>query len=237
MRETAGRALTQARPAGVLLAVPLLLAAQVYCLTRGGGALAGFVACAFLLVVSARWLARQHRAVLVRAAGTAACAAAVVAVFALALGPRLLGYQTMTVLSTSMDGTFNPGDVILVTREPISSVRGGQVLSFHIPTGDHHVVTHRVATAQVVHGKTIIQTKGDANAVADPWKAVLHGSYVWRYRGRLPYAGYPLLWLRGRTVHQLGLYGAPALLVLLMLIELWFPGRLQRLNRRVLHHG
>lgn len=230
-----GRALVEARPAGALLAVPLVVWAGLICLHRGGVYLVGLAPAAILVAGLVRWLCRQGWTVLRRAAANALVALACASVFTLALGPRLLGYETMTVLSTSMEGTFNPGDIILVSREPISSVRAGQVLSFHVPIGDHHVVTHRVRTVQRLHGETLIQTKGDANPIADPWRAQLHGRYVWRYRGRLPYAGYPLLFLRGRTVQRIGLYGAPALLVPLLLLEIWVPGGTAALRRRLRH--
>lgn len=233
--QQAGRALSEARPAGALLALPLLLWTALICLHRGGLSLIWLAPAALLAAGLVRWLWRQGAAVLRMAAVNALLAAACVSVFALALGPRLLGYQTMTVLSTSMEGTFNPGDIILVSREPVSSVRAGQVISFHIPIGDHHVVTHRVRTVQRVHGVTVIQTKGDANNTADPWRAQLHGSEVWRYRGRLPYAGYPLLFLRGRTVQRIGLYGAPTLLVPLLLLQIWMPGGAEALRRRLRH--
>jgi len=233
--QQAGRALGEARPAGALLAVPFVLWAGLFCLHRGGVYLVGLAPAAILVAALVRWLCRQGLTVLRRAAANALVAVACMSVFALALGPRLLGYETMTVLSTSMEGTFNPGDIILVSREPISSVRAGQVLSFHVPIGDHHVVTHRVRTVQRVHGETLIQTKGDANSVADPWRAALHGGYVWRYRGRLQYAGYPLLFLRGRTVQRIGLYAAPALLVPLLLFQIWMPGGAAALRRRLGH--
>jgi signal peptidase I len=235
MQRQAGRVLVQTRPVGALLALPFLIWAEVFSVRRGGLSLVLLAPISLLLAGHARWLVRQQPATLRRAAANALVVVGCVSVFALALGPRLLGYETMTVLSTSMEGTFNPGDIILVSRAPVSSVRAGQVLSFHIPTGDHHVVTHRVQTVQQVHGQTLIQTKGDANSVADPWRAALHGGYVWRYRGRLPYAGYPLLFLRGRTVHRVGLYGAPALLVALMLLEIWLPGGTAGLRRRLRH--
>lgn len=196
-----GRALPQARPAGVLPGP-----------ARGARKVAGV-------------------------AGNVLIVAAVAVFWALALGPRLFGYETMTVLSGSMHPTFNPGDVILVTKQSASSIRAGQIISFHTPTGDHHVVTHRIA--KVVSGgkHPVIETKGDGNTAADPWKARLDGTSVWRYRLRVPYAGFPLLKLREPMVRLTCLYGAPALLVLLMLGEIWLPVRFRTGIRRKLRHA
>ena len=45
---------------------------------------------------------------------------------------------------------FSPGDIVVVTPEPTRDVRVGQVISYHIPVGDHHVQSHRVI--EVVRG-------------------------------------------------------------------------------------
>ena len=55
--------------------------------------------------------------------------AAVAVLAAVAIGPRLGLYRMETVLSGSMVPTFNPGDVIIVTPEPVTAVRPGQVIT------------------------------------------------------------------------------------------------------------
>jgi len=233
-QQQAGRALTQARPAGAILAV-VVCAPLGGCLVGWGGcALIALLPCTTLGVLALRYLCSLPARAWLRAIGNAVIAVAVLTFWAAAVGPRLAGYETMTVLSTSMEPTYNPGDIILVTREPVADLRAGQIISFHVPTGDHHVVTHRVVTVQVEHGKTIVQTKGDDNTIADPWRAQLHGTSVWRYRMRFPYLGYPLLRLREPPVKIACLYGAPALLVLLLLGQIWLPKRLTT-QRRLRH--
>src|SRR5438128_1428470 len=75
------------------------------------------------------------------AASVVGAAAALVGV---GLAPRLGFYRPLTVLSGSMRPAFVPGDVVIVTPEPIRDVRPGQVITYAIPVGDHHVETHRV---------------------------------------------------------------------------------------------
>ena len=89
------------------------------------------------------------------------------------LGPRLGLFQVETVLSGSMEPLFRPGDLLVVVPEPLTDVRPGQILSFHAPTPDHRVETHRVV--RVIHpgAHPIIITKGDANSAPDPWRARL----------------------------------------------------------------
>lgn len=233
-QQQTGRALDGARPAGALLAVPLAAALAAACVSRGGYLLIALVPIAVVGALAFRDLARLSLHGWAVGAGNALVVIAVVCLWAVALGPRLFGYQTMTVLSTSMRPTFNPGDVIFVTKQPSRSIRAGQIISFHIPNGDHHVVTHRIATVVSGGAHPVVQTKGDANSIADPWKARLDGTSVWRYRGRVPMVGYPLLYLRVRPVRMATLYGAPALLVLLLLGKIWLPKSVTTRSRRVL---
>src|SRR5205809_3772097 len=94
-----------------------------------------------------------------RAAFVVAC----VALLGLGLLPRTGWYRPVTVLSGSMRPAFAPGDMVVVTPEPVRDVRAGQIISYRIPIGDHHVQTHRVVA--VVHGGAhpSVRTKGDAN--------------------------------------------------------------------------
>ena len=60
-------------------------------------------------------------------------AAAAVAFITLGIGPHVLGYRTLTMLSGSMRPTASPGDLLVVRPEPLSAVRAGQILSFIAP--------------------------------------------------------------------------------------------------------
>ena len=67
-----------------------------------------------------------------------------------------------------MEPRFEPGDLIVVRPEPLEDVRAGQILSFHAPTPDHRVETHRVVRVIDPGPHPIIVTKGDANSAPDP---------------------------------------------------------------------
>ena len=111
--------------------------------------------------------------------------------------------------------------MVVVTPEPVSDVRVGQVISYRIPVGDHHVQSHRVIAVLRRNGTIAVRTKGDANATADPWTATLHGTTVWRVRGVLPKLGWVVFWLRTPLVHRLTLFLAPLLLALLAVLQIW----------------
>ena len=139
----------------------------------------------------------------------------------LALLPHTGLYRPETVLSGSMRPYFSPGDMIVVTPEPSRDVRIGQVISYHIPVGDHHVQTHRVV--QVVRGgeHPVVRTKGDANNARDPWTARLDGSTAWRVRLVVPQLGWLVTWLRDPLVRLLTVFVAPALFALIALWRIW----------------
>jgi signal peptidase len=147
--------------------------------------------------------------------------------FFLAVGllPRLGLYRPVTVLSGSMRPTFSPGDMVIVVPEPVSAVRVGQVISYHVPEGVHQVETHRVVRIAQGGAHPVVQTQGDANNWPDPWTAKLEGNTAWRMIAVVPRLGYVVNALRGRTVRLAAILLAPLALALLVLFEIWGGGR------------
>ena len=146
----------------------------------------------------------------------------------LAVGPHVLGYRTMTMLTGSMAPEINPGDVTIVTPIAISEVTEGMVITYHRPIEDHSLVTHRVISVETAPDGTVsVQTKGDANAAVDPWTATLAGDTAYQVRGVVPGLGHVIQALRAPVVTQALLYGAPALLVGWLLLTIWRPTRVE----------
>src|SRR3954454_6328801 len=142
----------------------------------------------------------------------------------LAVAPHVLGYRTMTMLTSSMSPTIDPGDVTVVTPVAISEVTEGMVITYHKPVEDHSVVTHRVVSvATGPDGSVQVQTKGDANRAIDPWTATLEGDTAYQLRAVIPGLGHVIQALRAPVVGQLLLYGAPALLAGWLLLPIWRP--------------
>jgi signal peptidase I len=139
----------------------------------------------------------------------------------LALIPHTGLYRPETVLSNSMRPYFGAGDLVIVTPEPIRGVRVGQVISIKIPTGDHHVQTHRVVQIVRRGAHPVIRTKGDANKARDDWNARLDGSTAWQVRLVVPKLGWLIVWLRDPLLRLFAVFFAPALFALLALRRIW----------------
>ena len=126
---------------------------------------------------------------------------AVVAFAGLAVGPHVLGYRTMTMLTASMAPDIDPGDVTIVTPLAVSEVTEGMVITYHIPIGDHSLVTHRVVSVEHgADGSVTVQTKGDNNEAVDPWTATLEGDTAYQVRAVIPEIGHVIHALRTPAV-------------------------------------
>lgn len=141
---------------------------------------------------------------------------------ALAIGPRIFGYQTSTMLTGSMAPLINPGDVVVTVPTPITDIKVGDIITYHIPVEDQRVETHRITEITTTSdGGVAVQTKGDANNGIDPWIATLQGATVDKQVATIPYVGNAIRALREPVVMNILMYGAPAILVIGMLSSIW----------------
>ncbi|REC97123.1 signal peptidase I [Microbacterium sp. AG157] len=104
--------------------------------------------------------------------------------------PLLLGAQTYTVLTASMQPGMPPGTLIAVRPSSIDDVRVGDVVTYQLRSGEPAVVTHRVVgTTSSTGGARLLITRGDANDADDPpvQSEQLRGTVVFA----VPYLGYP----------------------------------------------
>jgi signal peptidase len=159
---------------------------------------------------------------LVRTVSTVLAVVAVAAFLFLAIGPRFLGYQTSTMLTGSMAPLINPGDVVVSVPTPVSSLRTGDIITYKIPVEDQRVETHRIVELKrSANGSTTLRTKGDANNGADPWQATIQGDTVDVHKATVPYLGTAIRALREPAVLMALTYGAPAILVTILLAKIW----------------
>lgn len=102
-------------------------------------------------------------------------------------------YGALVIATKSMTGELNQGDVSIFTSYDGEPIEKGAIIVF-----DHKgsMIVHRVVDIERIDGQYRYFTKGDANEDMD-------AGYVERHQIRgvvnfkVPYVGYPTLWLRG----------------------------------------
>ena len=111
--------------------------------------------------------------------------------------PTVGGVFPMIVLTDSMSGTFEAGDLILCHTEQPENIKAGDVICFYDPMSSGGVtVTHRVVRVTADKDGTLaFQTKGDANNTED--LALVRGdAVVGVYESRLPGLGSVALFMQ-----------------------------------------
>jgi signal peptidase I len=112
------------------------------------------------------------------------------------LGQASGGWRLLPILSGSMTPSMPAGSLAMATPEPTADVRRGQVILYSPPLHDHELTAHRVTRIFHVHGRTAVETKGDANRAPDPWHSILPRRSVWTVSGNVPLLGYVAVLLR-----------------------------------------
>lgn len=79
-------------------------------------------------------------------------------------------YRLFTVVSGSMEPSYEIGDVLIAKEKEASKIKIGDTISYLGSIGQFTdiVITHRVIDIDVKDGKYYFHTKGDANLIEDP---------------------------------------------------------------------
>ncbi|MGG2025321.1 signal peptidase I SipW [Gottfriedia sp. S16(2024)] len=104
--------------------------------------------------------------------------------------PSMLGYQVKSVLSGSMEPTFQTGSIISIKLHTNqTSYQKNDIITFRIK---EKLITHRIIEIKNKNGVITYKTKGDNNNSADLW-TVTKQDIVGKYTGfTIPYLGYAL---------------------------------------------
>lgn len=100
--------------------------------------------------------------------------------------PSVFGWKPFIVLSSSMEDTIMPGDLILTKEIDALELKEGDVISFR--TNKYTVVTHRIINIADEEGERKYYTKGDNNDAADS-DPVCNDQIEGIYRYRIPKLG------------------------------------------------
>lgn len=98
----------------------------------------------------------------------------------------------LVIGSGSMEGELRRGDAILYRQEDPRAIEEGDILVFQ---KGKTVIVHRVVEIERINGETRYYTKGDANEAVDSGY-VTEEQILGTVELKLPYLGYPSLWLR-----------------------------------------
>jgi signal peptidase len=134
------------------------------------------------------------------------------------------GHPVMSMLSGSMTGVINTGDLIVddpVTAAQAQHLHVGQIITVREAPGSKSLVTHRIVAVQTTGGAVSYITKGDANNAPDAMPRPA-SDVVGIFRFAVPRGGYVLA----------DLHTPRALAMLLTSVVLWFAaGPLWRIAR------
>ncbi len=118
----------------------------------------------------------------------------VAAGLALIVVPKAAGGRPLTVLSGSMTGTYDIGDVVVVRPTDARALEVGQVITFQPVSEDPELTTHRIIAVNYGTEGLRYVTQGDANGAPDPEPvrpAQVKGE-VWY---SVPWVGYVSVWM------------------------------------------
>ena len=147
----------------------------------------------------------------------------IVAVMLVAIGPKVLPYQTFFVRSGSMEPTIEVGELIFLTKVDAADLGVGDIITFERPDRAGVMVTHRITAVETTEsGGKVFQTKGDANGTPDTWRVPAIGD-GWKYAFGIPKLGYVFGYLNTPQA-RLAMLAIPAVILgLLSLIDIWKP--------------
>ena len=110
----------------------------------------------------------------------------------------VFGHPVMSMISGSMTGTINTGDLFVddqLTAAQAAGLHAGQVITFREQPGSTMLITHRIVAVRTVGGTVEYITKGDANNAADATPRPA-SDVVGLFRFAIPRGGYVLAALR-----------------------------------------
>jgi signal peptidase I len=113
---------------------------------------------------------------------------------ALIVVPKATDARPLTVLSGSMEPTYDIGDVVVVRPVDVDALGVGDVITFQPLPDDPQLTTHRIVGEVFDSEGRAFQTQGDANNAADlsPVTAEQVRGEVWY---SVPLVGHVSVWL------------------------------------------
>jgi len=136
----------------------------------------------------------RARSILTKVVSWGLLVSVVLAAVALIVVPKATGAKPLTVLSGSMTGTYDIGDVVIVRPVDPATLQVGDVITFQPVSDDPSLTTHRIVELAYGSEGTQFVTKGDANGAIDlePVTPKQVMGEVWY---SVPVVGYASVWM------------------------------------------
>ena len=113
--------------------------------------------------------------------------------------PAAVGATPLTVLTQSMEPTYPPGTLVIVTPIAADDIRIGDPITYQIEPGQPELVTHRVvAIAKTTAGGVTFTTQGDNNDAADE-NPVVTDQITGKVWYSVPWIGFVNSWVGGES--------------------------------------
>lgn len=125
------------------------------------------------------------------------------------IAPRLMGYQSLAVLSGSMEPEISVGSIVFTKETDPAGLEVGDVITYRL--SGNTLVTHRVIEHDTVAEQLI--TQGDANEVADT-APVAYANVVGKVAMHVPLLGYLSIYIKT----PLGIAAICGFLIVLILL-------------------
>ena len=133
------------------------------------------------------------------------------------MGSRLLGYKCYTIISGSMQPTYNVGDLIYVKPVEPETVKVGDPITF-VLNEDLVVATHRVVRIDAENMR--FYTKGDANEIEDN-DPVHFNNLIGVPKYSIPKLGYVSEFIQTRNGMYITIIAGIILVILLFLPDIF----------------
>lgn len=101
-------------------------------------------------------------------------------------------YGALVIATESMTGELDKGDVVIFESHDDHPIIEGEVIVFE---QSNSTIVHRVVDIKIINGNARYYTKGDANEDMDAGY-ITEADIVGHARYKLPFFGYPTLWIR-----------------------------------------
>ena len=101
-------------------------------------------------------------------------------------------YHAIAIASGSMEPNVNKGDVVVIEKKvDFENLELGQIIAYK---KGNIIVVHRLINKIKVDDKYYFYTKGDANDSQDNYE-ITEDMYIGIVNGKVPYIGYPTVWV------------------------------------------